>query len=143
MQERMRTHQLGKDQIDALLARAQTGCLSCLNEDNTPYATPIHFLYDDGAVFFHCRQKGKRMENLKRNPNLCLSVYEMDGLLMDSEGAPCNTNTKYQSVLLNGRASAVEEFAEKEKILRKIVHKYTPHLAENPMEEKMVKATAV
>ena len=143
MQHRMKTHPLTKEQIDNLLMRTQTGCLATLNVSGSPYVTPIHFLYLDNAIYIHGLPKGQKINNIKANPRVSMTVYEMDSLLLDPDGNPCDTNTKYQSVIIIGTAVLLEDMEQKKKILNGIVGKYTPHLVDKPLPENMLKGTAV
>ena len=42
----------------------------------------------------------------------------MDKLLLNSDGNPCDTNTKYESVIISGTAKLVDDINEKEVILK-------------------------
>ncbi|UQZ90242.1 nimA protein [Deltaproteobacteria bacterium Smac51] len=143
MQHRMKTHPLTTEQIDELLIRALTGTLATINTDGSPYAAPIHFIYLDNAVYFHGLPKGSKIDNLKADPRVSMTVYEMESLLLAPDGQPCDTNTKYRSVILSGLASLVEDMGLKKEILSAIVKKYTPHLNSNAFPDNMVKGTAV
>ncbi len=139
----MKTHQLSKIQIQQLLERSQAGCLATLNPNGTPYITPIHFIYLENAIFAHGLPKGKKLDNIASNPQVGFCVYEVDKLLLDPEGKPCDTNTKYESVIISGVAKPVDDIKEKGRILKEIVKKYTPQLAKNEIPDNMVKSTAV
>ena len=67
----------------------------------------------------------------------------MDKLLLDEKEKPCDTNTKYESVIISGTARLVNDINEKENILKVIVGKYTPDLAGKELPINMVKGTAV
>ncbi|MBO0554195.1 pyridoxamine 5'-phosphate oxidase family protein, partial [Clostridium botulinum] len=71
------------------------------------------------------------------------TVYDMQELLFDANGKPCDTNTKYESAIATGSAALVEDMGEKKMVLQKIVEKYTPHLTDAPLPENMVRGTAV
>ena len=143
MQYRMKTHQLSEEKIRQLLERSQTGSLATLNSDGTPYVTPIHFVYYMNAIFAHGLPKGKKLDNIARDSRIGFSVYEMDKLLLDPDGNPCDTNTKYESVIISGTARLVDDINEKGNILKKIAEKYTPHSASKELPVNMVKGTAV
>lgn len=143
MQHRMKTHILTKNEITQLLVRTATGSLSTLNDDGAPYVTPVHYLYYNNAIYIHGLPKGQKTDNIKADPRVSMTVYEMNRLLLDPEGKPCDTNTKYQSVILSGKAIVVEDITHKREVLAEIVKKYTPHLAGNTLPENMVKGTAV
>lgn len=143
MQHRMKTHPLTEQQILHLLERAQTACLSTLNPDGTPYSTPVHFIYYQDAIFIHGLPKGKKLENISRDCRVGVTVYEMDKLLLDPSGRPCETNTKYESVIISGSATLVNTLELKSTVLRKIVEKYTPHLVGAEIPSNMTNGTAV
>ncbi|WP_312645138.1 pyridoxamine 5'-phosphate oxidase family protein [Hydrogenoanaerobacterium sp.] len=143
MQHRMKTHRLTEQQMNQLLERVQTGIFATLNSDGTPYITPMHFVYYNNAIFAHGLPKGKKLDNIAHDSRIGFSVYEMDKLLLDPDGNPCDTNTKYESVIISGTAKLVDDIDEKGNILKKIVEKYTPHLASKELPINMVKGTAV
>lgn len=143
MQHRMRTHPLTAQQVDQLLQRAQTGSLATLNFDGTPYSTPVHFVYSDNAIFIHGLPKGKKLDNIARDCRVGFSVHEMDRLLLDPNGKPCGTNTKYESVIISGTARVMDSIEERRDALQGIVAKYTPHLANEEIPDDIVKSTAV
>lgn len=143
MQYRMKTHQLTGQQIESLMNRVQTGCIATVSPDNMPYVVPVHFVYSDGKIYIHGLPAGEKISNIKSNSNVCFTAYEMDSLLLDSENKPCDTNTKYQSVVAVGTAVLLEEVSAKRSILNKIVKKYTPHIADMELPENMVGGTAV
>ena len=62
---------------------------------------------------------------------------------MDKDGKPCDTNTAYASVVIQGKAQVVEDLNEKKAALSAIILKYTPHLAEKEIPFNMLKGTAV
>lgn len=143
MQHRMKMHPLTKEQIDNLLFQTQTGCLATLNMNDSPYVTPVHFLYLDNAIYIHGLPKGQKIDNIKTNSSVSMAVYEMECLLLDPDGKPCDTNTKYQGVIIMGTAVLLEDIEQKKKILNGIVEKYTPDLAATPLPENMLNGTAV
>ena len=143
MQYRMKTHQLSEKQIEEILSKEQVGTLATINEDGSPYATPIHFVYNDGKLYMHGLPAGQKIENIRRNGNVSFTAYHMSGLLLDENEIPCDTNTAYQSVIISGNASFLTEVNAKKSVLERIVEKYTPQLSNKPLPDKMVKGTAV
>jgi nitroimidazol reductase NimA-like FMN-containing flavoprotein (pyridoxamine 5'-phosphate oxidase superfamily) len=51
MQNRMKIHSLGKEQIDALLLNAQVGRIATQSIDGYPYVVPVHFLYHNEKIY--------------------------------------------------------------------------------------------
>ncbi|MEA5085229.1 MAG: pyridoxamine 5'-phosphate oxidase family protein [Lachnospiraceae bacterium] len=143
MQHRMKTHPLDTEKIESLLCKSQVATIATINNDGTPYTTPIHFVYQENAIYFHGLPKGQKIDNIRANPLVSLAVYEMDFLILDSDNRPCETNTKYQSVIITGKAYVLEDYHQKEATLELIVQKYTPQLSNVSLPKNMVKGTAV
>lgn len=143
MQYRMKTHPLSEERLKDLLSRVQTVSLATLNEDGTPYNTPVHFVRINECIYVHGLPKGQKIDNIIRDSKVGFTVYDMQKLLLDANGKPCDTNTKYESAIATGSAALVEGMGEKRMVLQKIVEKYTPHLTNAPLPENMVRGTAV
>lgn len=143
MQNRMKSHQLTDAQIDALLERTATGCIATVAADGTPYVVPVHFFWDGTEILIHGLPTGEKISNLKANPQICFTAYEMTGLLLDANEKPCGTNTQYESVVIKGTAELLSDYDAKVHALAKIVGKYTPQLSSRKLPQNMVKGTAV
>lgn len=143
IQARMMNHQMSAEAVERLFARSKVGVLATINPDGTPYITPIHFINKDGAIYFHGLPAGQKISNLKANPNICFNVYEMDKLLFDPNEKPYDTNTKYESITIQGTVNFIQDLDKKREILGAIVCKYTPQLAGREFPQNMLKGTAV
>ena len=68
----------------------------------------------------------------------------MDGLLLDAEEKPCDTNTAYRSVVIQGRAHIVAEDNKlKSSVLNAIIEKYTPQLSGRSVPEALLNGTGI
>ncbi len=143
MQHRMKTHPLTKEKIDNLLLSTSIGSLATLNNDGSPYVIPVHFLYYNEAIYIHGLPKGQKVDNIGADSRVSMTVYEMESLLLDPNEEPCETNTKYESVIVSGKATLVDDKEHKKEVLAEIVKKYTPHLTQKEIPDNMVKSTAV
>ena len=143
MQYRMKTYSLQSKQIETLLNRLYTATIATINADGTPYATPIHFIYKNHKIYFHGLPQGQKIDNMKANADVSFTAYEMRALLLGDDGKPCDTNTSYESVIIQGKAHIISEIAFKNEILSDLVKKYTPSLSYNKFPENMLKGTAV
>ncbi|RXJ57937.1 pyridoxamine 5'-phosphate oxidase family protein [Candidatus Marinarcus aquaticus] len=143
MRHRTKTHLLTNAQIEQLLLKAQVGRLGTISQDGFPYILPMHFVYYNQTIYMHGLPKGKKIDNIKRQTQVCFEVDEMLGLLYENIEDPCDVNTEFNSVIIEGMASLVDDISEKNLALRQIVNKFTPHLLHKEMPEKMIKGTAV
>lgn len=143
MRHRTKTHLLTQEQIEELFLRADVGRLGTFSSDGFPYVLPMHFVYFDNKIYMHGLPKGKKIDNIKFNSNVCFEIDEMLSLLYEGVENPCDVNTEFNSIIVEGKASLVSDFDEKQKALSMIVSKFTPHLIGKELPEKMIKVTAV
>lgn len=143
MQYRMKTHQLSPDEMNEFLTKSLTGILSTVCSDGSPYGVPVHFVLWKDAIYFHGLPAGQKLSNLKEDPRVCFTVYEMNDILLDPQGKPCDTNTAYKSVVVRGMAQMISESGEKKKVLDAIIGKYTPQLSGKAIPDNMLNGTAV
>ena len=143
MQPKMRDHQLGKDQIDALLTRLEAGTLSVNGASGFPYAVPLHFVYDGGNIYVHCRANGQKTDFILNDQRVCFTAYELKGYHFDESKTACGTGSAYESVIITGNARIVEDCSKKEQILMKIGEKYCIESAGKKIPENMLNMTCV
>lgn len=143
MRHRTKTHLLTNTQIEQLLLQAQVGRLGTISQDGFPYILPMHFVYYNQTIYMHGLPKGKKIDNIKRQTQVCFEVDEMLSLLYENVEDPCDVNTEFNSVIIEGTASLVDDVSEKNLALRQIVNKFTPHLLHKEMPQKMIQGTAV
>ncbi|HEX5330923.1 pyridoxamine 5'-phosphate oxidase family protein [Sulfuricurvum sp.] len=143
MRHRTKNHLLTQEQIEALFKRAEVGRIATLNKDGYPYVLPIHFVYVNSKIYLHGLPKGQKIDNIKANPKVCFEIDEMISLISEGIEDPCDVNTEFNSIILYGTASIVDDFDEKRAALSSIVEKFTPHLMEKELPVPMINGTAV
>lgn len=141
MQAKMKMHQLPQEDVDAFLAQAEVGRLGSTGADGFPYIVPLHFAYVDGHIYFHGLNAGEKMENIARDNRVSFEADAMDSLRQGE--APCNTGTRYTSVIVKGTAEQVTDNDEKIRALNGIVDKYTPRHSGKPFGDASLNGTAV
>ncbi|MBI9083306.1 MAG: pyridoxamine 5'-phosphate oxidase family protein [Desulfobacterales bacterium] len=124
--------------IEAILAEARI-CRFAMVDGDRPYVVPMCFAHHENALYLHSALKGKKIEVLEKNPNVC---FEVDTLLETIESdAPCDWSMRYQSVIGFGRAVFVEEEEEKRNALDIIFKRYAGR--HGTFTDNKVQATAV
>lgn len=68
--------QLSQEEIAELFGHCQYGTLAVNGEHGYPIAVPVNVAYHEGAVYFHTAQRGEKMDCIRRDPRVCLNVYE-------------------------------------------------------------------
>jgi len=142
MQTRMKTYPLSEAQVQHLLESEQVGRLATVGENGYPYITPVHFIFMQGAIYIHGLAVGEKLRNITANNLVGFEVEKMIALVHDEE-KPCDTNTAYESVIIRGSASVVEDPDVKISVLDAIVKKYTPQHIGKAYPPNMVKMTGV
>ncbi len=94
--------------------------LATVNADRTPYCIPISIARDGDVIYFHCAKEGQKYDNMKRQPEVCISC---------TGNIRCMTNAfslEYESAVIKGKANEVVRDEEKIHALRLISQRYTP-----------------
>lgn len=143
MRHRTKMHLLTKGQIDDLLHRAEVARIGTINKNGSPYVLPMHFVYFEDKIYLHGLPRGQKIDNIRANSNVCFEVDEMLSLLCENVENPCDVNTEFNSVIVQGSAKIINDLDEKRLALQKIVEKFTPHLKDMEMPVGMIGGTAV
>jgi len=104
--------------IEAVL-RSQRVCRLGMISDGRAYVVPVNYGYESGALYFHSARKGKKIEALAQNPEVCFEV-DADVSVVAGE-LPCQYTTQYRSVIGFGRAVFLEDAGDKLHGLRVIM----------------------
>lgn len=111
-----------------ILARADHGFLATVGEDGWPYAIPVNHVLAGDMVYFHCALSGHKLENLAHEERVAFSAIAF------AEIVAKDVTTHYESAVVFGRASQVEDPAEKRRALELLGHRfcagYEPEVAE-------------
>ncbi len=102
MQHKMRENPLAPEGVNRLLERAMVGRVSTNGSDGYPYTVVVHFVYREGAVYFHGLPKGEKLCNIARDPKVCFEVDELLGIRKEGVTVPCKVGSGYESAVLRG-----------------------------------------
>jgi nitroimidazol reductase NimA-like FMN-containing flavoprotein (pyridoxamine 5'-phosphate oxidase superfamily) len=124
MPMRRRDRQMPLEDAKKLLMRAPFVFLSTAGDDGNPYCVPINMIMTDKeTAYIHGMKVGRKIDNIKANPNVCISYAE-------SEGTVPSTKTRegfvlsFRSVVAFGTASLVEDIDEKKMALTKLCEQH-------------------
>ncbi len=124
--------------IRSIIKKA-TVCRLAMVDVDKPYVVPLSFGYRDGVLYFHGAVKGRKIDLLKKNPNVCFE-FDLIAEPIESESA-CDWSMRYQSVIGFGKAVFIENPDEKREALSVIMAQYSDGQFRFP--EKMLKAMTV
>lgn len=118
----------------AILEKATSGTLAVLGDGGYPYAVPLSFAYENGRLYFHCARQGHKLDGVKREPKVSFCVIARDDVV------PAEYTTRYQSVIVFGRARVLTEESQRRAALRLIADKYAAGEREESRAQMVEKA---
>jgi uncharacterized protein len=124
-----------KQKINDFLKSSSVGVLG-MNDENLPYAVPLNYVWYQDSIFFHGAGSGRKELILSREPEVCFTVFEEFGTVLDP--MPCHADTSYMSVMLFGKVQIVRDFEESANVLDQLVEKYTPGYYKKGLSAKMM-----
>lgn len=107
--------------IDEIIQSADV-CRLAMCRDSIPYVVPLNFGYNDGCLYFHCADRGLKIDILKENANVCFE-FESNVHLVTNE-TPCDWSQYYRTVIGWGRAAFLSDREEKRKALHILLDQY-------------------
>ena len=111
-----------RSEIDAVIDR----CLIChlaVAADNTPYVVPVCFGYDGRHLYIHTALEGKKIDMIRRNPQVSFAM-ETDIRLLAAPSKPCKWSFAFESVAGQGRIEELRDPGEKSSGLNLMVKHY-------------------
>jgi len=117
---------LGEAETRELLQNGEYGILSTASRAGQPYGIPLNYTYRGNALYFHCAQDGRKIQNLNENNRVSFCVVGQTELLPDK------FSTKYESVIVSGQIEEVSG-EEKNRALLELLQKYSAGFVEKGM----------
>jgi nitroimidazol reductase NimA-like FMN-containing flavoprotein (pyridoxamine 5'-phosphate oxidase superfamily) len=110
-----------KKAIDEIISRSKV-CKLAMCEGNLPYIVPMCFGFKDNTLYFHSAPKGKKIEILKKNPNVCFEFEILTQVIQSAKA--CKWGMKYRSVIGFGTAGFVTDDELKRQAFDIIMNQY-------------------
>ena len=111
-----------KSHVHIVLKNGQY-CHIGMANDQQPYVVTVNYGWDNEYLYFHSSQKGKKVDMIAKNPNVCFEV-NYGGEVYSNKQA-CNWGTKFRSITGFGKAVLITDEKEKIKALQAIMLKYS------------------
>lgn len=125
---RLKKRQMPQEVAIQALIEGSYGILSTISEDNTPYSTPLNYVYYDNAIYFHCANEGHKLSNIKKNNAVCFLV------VTEATVNPAEFTTKYKSIIVNGTAQILDQ-SENAAPLMALIGKYCSDFMDKAQDE--------
>ena len=127
-----------KNAIEDIILRSKV-CKLAMCESNQPYIVPLSFGFKDNTLYFHSAPKGKKIEILKKNPNVCFEFEILSQVVKSAQA--CKWGMKYRSVIGYGKAGFITDEDMKRQAFDIIMKQYTDESFE--YEEALLKSTII
>lgn len=123
--------QLSREECEAILRRGTSGVLAVTGDDGWPYSVPLSYVYEEGALLFHCAAAGHKLDALRRDGRACFCVIDQDRVL------PEKYTTAYRSVVAFGAVTVLEEEKELRRGGEALGRKYYPQGTARELEKEI------
>lgn len=118
---RRKDRALEREETMQLLERGEYGILSLTDATGWPYAVPLSYVLLDGYIYFHSAYAGHKME--------ALAAGKRASFVVVGETQPVyvkDFSTYYESAMVFGLISLVDDEGEKRRSLLALARKYLP-----------------
>ena len=140
-----RHHERGAYDFDAIASILDAAFLCHVGYviDGQPYVTPTSFWRERDVLYWHGSSASRMLRTLSNGIDCCFTVTIVDGLVLARSAF--NHSINYRSAMLFGRASAIQEEAEKLRQLELFTERMYPGRWRElrPATSQEVKATTV
>jgi len=116
---------ISQEEAMEILKKGEYGILATVDEGGQPYGVPVSYVVLDGAVYFHATNAGGlKFDNITKNKKVSFTVVGNTQVLPDQFA------TLYESAIVFGEASVVEDETERVAAFREFLPKYSPKFLE-------------
>ncbi|MDR1795219.1 MAG: pyridoxamine 5'-phosphate oxidase family protein [Erysipelotrichaceae bacterium] len=103
-----------------ILKRSGHMALATFGRDGYPYVIFVSPVYYQDKIYFHCAMEGEKIDNLRKNPKVCLSCY------IDEVLKPEFITLHFDSLVIRGTAREIIDEKRKDEILLVLCEKWFP-----------------
>jgi nitroimidazol reductase NimA-like FMN-containing flavoprotein (pyridoxamine 5'-phosphate oxidase superfamily) len=139
---RRKDREMDKSFALEVIDKSKYGVASVVDKNNMPYSLPLSIVRDNDMLYFHSARAGDKVELFDLEPNVNVvfvgevevpdlySKDELQELSKDKKNASIVVSTvfttEFESAIVKGKISKVEDVNRKIDVLRLICKKYTP-----------------
>ena len=122
------------EEMEEILRGNGFGFLGLVDDDES-YVVPLNYSYHDGGrILVHCAHVGKKIDILRKNPNVCFTVArQLEAIQRHEYRNPCHLDS--DSVICRGTARIIEDLEERSVALNELNHFFRPDAEDVPMEQ--------
>ncbi len=105
-----------------MLKNGEYAVLSMISPEGEPYGVPINYVWNGkDAIYMHCAPEGRKLLCINRNARVSLCIIGNTQVISDK------FTTRYESIILQGKAKNGLDAAERMDALKIFLQKYSPN----------------
>ena len=113
------------EEIIAIISKCQFCHVAMVDPEGKPYMVPMNFGFDNDIIYLHSAQEGKKIDCLKKNPEVCVNFTTDHDLRYQHKEVACSWNMRYRSVICYGKVEFIEDPDLKREALNVVMKQYT------------------
>ncbi len=111
------------------ILRSQLICRLAMVDGEHPYLIPVNYGYKDGCLYIHSAPEGKKIDLLRKNPEVCFEVEDSMEILTGEQA--CDWSTRYRSLVGYGEVEILSDHYSKQQGLEVLMAQHgAPELTE-------------
>jgi len=114
--------------LEQVINSTEYGVLSMVAQK--PYSVAVNHIYYNNALYFHGSLKGKKMEIIRNNNNVCFNLVSDHNIIpsyVSSDGnLACPATAFFKSVFIEGKAEEINNIQEKRDVFTIMMKKLQP-----------------
>ncbi len=105
-----------------MLKNGEYAVLSMISPEGEPYGVPINYVWNGkDAIYMHCAPEGRKLLCINKNARVSLCIIGNTQVISDK------FTTRYESIILQGKARNGLDAAERMDALKIFLQKYSPN----------------
>lgn len=125
---------LDREAALSIIDEIQFAVLCLYDSEHRPYGVPLEYVRRENALYFHGAKEGRKVSAMQANPWGCAVI------IGDNEIVPERFGRKYQSVIVEGSITLLDDPAVKRQVMTWVVERKSPAYLERGQKviEKML-----
>ena len=74
-----------KQEQEDIIRKCDSCAMSMVDTNGDPYVVMMNYGYEDGVIYFHGDPNGRKMDILKENPKICLTMSTEHSIYYQNE----------------------------------------------------------
>ncbi len=135
------------DDIFSVIECCNVVHVAMVDSSGAPYVAALNFGFDrkgnDLILYLHSAAEGKKIDILKKNPNVWFQMDCKNELVPGSPGRPCSYSWNYESIMGSGYVTFLTEKAQQEHALNRIIQCVAEPAGQFEFPAQMLERTCV